>query len=121
MKSIRQVLEERGFDPTEKLLSLYEELEKDAERLEELLEQNEDMRSVVNPLENFKVKEKVLNTLLKSKQTEDGHVLKLAEIEQSKPKDQKQGIILQHVKKQLPDGRIVIEKVKQIANADYQD
>lgn len=112
-RSTEEILLERNFNPVEKLLDLYDELENDQSDLQQKLEENPDWQGVITPIENQKLRERVLSGITKVKQIEDGHRIKLLEIEQKNPQDPtegKQGIILQHVKKTLPDGRVVIEK-----------
>jgi hypothetical protein len=114
VKSVDEILRERNFSPVDKLLDLYDELEKDRDELNDRLQENPDWAGVVSPIDNQKLRERVLTGITKVKQVEDGHRIKLLELDQKNPdKDSgtRQGIILQHQKKQLPDGRIVIEKV----------
>ena len=117
LKSVEQILEERGFSPVDKLLDLYDELEEDKLNLQQRLEENPEWVGVLNPIDNQKLRERVLTGVTKIRQTEQGHAIKLLEIEQKNPEDKnkgRQGIILQHHKRTLPDGRVVIEKVESI-------
>lgn len=112
MKSVRDIIAEKNFSPVEKLVDLYEELETTyRDSLKELSEKNPLLDS--HARENQKIRERVLSSVMKFKQQEDAHVLKLAELENQKgnQKEGSQGVILQHVRKELPNGKVVIEKV----------
>jgi regulator of replication initiation timing len=114
IKSIELILQQRNFSPVEKLLDLYEELEDDHQSLLQKLEENPEWSGVLSPIDNQKLRERVLTGVVKCKQVEDGHKIKLLEIDQKNPKlgnEVKQGVIMYHQKKQLPDGRTIIEKV----------
>lgn len=113
MKSIQQILEENNFDPTEKILEVYQELEVDAQRMEAIIEKDEDLRLIVNPLENQKIRAGILSNMVKSQQLEYSNVIKLKELEakSGNKDDDEKPIISAYREKTLPDGRKVVEKV----------
>lgn len=113
MKSIQQILEENNFDPTKKILEVYQELEIDAQRMEAIIEADESLRLVINPLDNQKIRAGILSNMVKSQQLEYSNVIKLKELEQknkSGTEDEKP-IISAYRERTLPDGRKVVEKV----------
>lgn len=113
MKSIQQILEEANFDPTEKLLEVYEELEVDMGRMEAILEADESNRMVINPLDNQKIRASILTGIVKSQQLEYGNIIKLKELEgkSKNPNDDDKPIISAYREKILPDGKKVVEKI----------
>lgn len=122
-KSVDEILRNRKFSPVEKLLDLYEELEEDGEYIREQIEANPELGAVINTVDNQKLRERVLSSVMKCKQTEDGLRIKLAQLDAANPNRDSgpvQGIIMNHVERTLPDGRVVIEKVAQIATDKNQ-
>lgn len=110
IKTVEQILSERGFSPVEKMLDLYGEIEED---VRETQDKFGELPATIK-IDTQKLREKVLNSVMKCKQTEDGHRIKLLEMKQKNPdKDNEptKGVILQHERRRLPDGRVVIEKV----------
>jgi hypothetical protein len=122
-KSVDEILRNRKFSPVEKLLDLYEELEEDGEYIREQIDANPELGAVINTVDNQKLRERVLSSVMKCKQTEDGLRIKLAQLDAANPNRDSgpvQGIIMNHVERTLPDGRVVIEKVAQIATDKNQ-
>jgi len=122
-KSVDEILRNRKFSPVEKLLDLYEELEEDGEYIREQIDANPELGTIINPVDNQKLRERVLSSVMKCKQTEDGLRIKLAQLDAANPNRDSgpvQGIIMNHVERTLPDGRVVIEKVAQIATDKNQ-
>ena len=122
-KSVDEILRNRKFSPVEKLLDLYEELEEDGEYIREQIEANPELGAVINTVDNQKLRERVLSSVMKCKQTEDGLRIKLAQLDAANPNRDSgpvQGIIMNHVERTLPDGRVIIEKVAQIATDKNQ-
>jgi hypothetical protein len=112
MKSIQQILEEANFDPTQKLLEVYQELEIDAQRMEAIIEQDESNRMIINPLDNQKIRAGILNGIVKSQQLEYGNVIKLKELEaKSNNTQEDKPVISAYVEEVLPDGRKVVKRI----------
>lgn len=113
MKSIQQILEENNFDPTQKILEVYAELEIDAARMEAIIEQDESNRMIINPLDNQKIRAGILSNMVKSQQLEYANVIKLKELEAKGKNGQEEDkpVISAYVERVLPDGRKVVEKV----------
>ena len=112
IKTVDQILSERKFSPVEKLVELYEEIEGDANSI---TEQFGELPTTVK-IDVHKLREKTLSSIMKCKQVEDGHRIKLAEIANKDPNkgdgNRKQGIILQRKVERLPNGKKVVKSIE---------
>lgn len=121
MKPIREILTARGLDPTEALVDLYEDIQRDIARINELMStsDSEEAKACYTPVksDSQKLTHKVLKDLVTAKQKEDDQLLKIEEMNRGN-KDHKGGYLGAMERVKLPDGRVIVKRIEIDAKAE---
>jgi hypothetical protein len=116
MDSIRETFNKKNINPAEKLIEMFSEIEEDEAVLKDAIADDPDLKKMSSTIldKTRSLKHKILKDLVVAKQTEDEQLIKLQQLKQAKNVSEgaKIPVIGQHQKKQLPDGRWVIDFAK---------